>query len=186
MKNSRFKRVVYQGYPFFISIFIVSYHLLYVYIYIYINLIQWNFVFYFSPPVNFIQCNCILFAGAFYFTFNRTYVYLVYNLIVYLISRYRIKFYTIYFGINYISYNTFVCDYLYLYLYLIQFCFTLYTVILYYLISFVFYTMEFDNSFLPPNFVVVNCILYNLFVNNSRLYNLTVFDYIVYCVIMSN
>lgn len=117
-------------------------------------MIQWNLILFISPPVNFIQCNCILFSGAFYFTFNRTYVYLVYNLIVYLISRYRIKFYTIDFGINYISYNTFVCDYLYLYLYLIQFCFTLYIVILYYLISFVFYTMEFD-AFIFPRYLVV-------------------------------
>lgn len=116
-------------------------------------MIQWNLILFIPPPVNFIQCNCILFSGAFYFVFNRTYVYILYNLIVYLISRYRIKLYTIYFGMNYISYNTFICDYLYLYLYLIQFCFTLYTVILYYLILFVFYTMEFDNSFLPPIFL---------------------------------
>nr|DAS35012.1 MAG TPA: hypothetical protein [Caudoviricetes sp.] len=68
---------------------------------------------------------------------------------------------TIYFGINYISYNTFVCDYLYSYLYLIQFCFTLYTVILYYLISFVFYIMEFD-TFIFPATVLYIIILYSI------------------------
>lgn len=62
---------------------------------------------------------------------------------------YRIKFDTIYVGIYLIAYNTFVCDYLYLYLHLIQFDFILLYLILYYLISFIFYTMEFDNSFLP-------------------------------------
>nr|DAS35011.1 MAG TPA: Rifin [Caudoviricetes sp.] len=38
----------------------------------------------------------------FYFVFNRTYVYILYNLIVYLISRYRIKFYTIIFILYYV------------------------------------------------------------------------------------
>ena len=72
---------------------------------------------------------------------------------------YRIKFDTILFTVYSIAYNTFVCDYLYLYFHLIQFDFILLYLILYYLISFVFYTMEFDNSFLPAT-VLYKIVLY--------------------------
>lgn len=85
---------------------------------IYVYLIQWNFILYISPPVNCVQFSFVPFSGVFYFVFNRTYVYLVYNLIVYntfMIAdvSYRIKFDTILFTVYYIAYNTFVCDYLF-------------------------------------------------------------------------
>lgn len=113
------------------------------------------------------QLNCIRLSGVFYFVFNRTYVYLVLYLIVYntfMIEdvSYRIKFDTILFTVYSIAYNTFVCDYLYSYLHLIQFDFMLLYLILYYLISFVFYTMEFDNFFYPqPCFSKLYCVQFN-------------------------
>lgn len=75
---------------------------------------------------------------------------------------YRIKFYTIYFGIYLVAYNTFVCDYLYSYLHFIQFDFIILYLILLYCVSFIFYTMEFD-TFIFPATVLYKIILYSIY-----------------------